>query len=140
LWTAVGDADSARRDTGINAPSCSRGGRSLVKAPKVLHDSDVSPDSPDISSVVTSIFGDRSPEALSVLAAYAGDQPDTSRVILAVLKLSGDDMDRLRHFVDVANKDSRDVLYWAEYPRDPSEPKSYSELRERLNLRPEPEH
>jgi hypothetical protein len=100
----------------------------------------VGPDNPDIPSVVATIFGDRAPNALSVLATYVGDQTDSSRIIVAVLKLSEGDLDRLRHFVDVANADSRDVIYWAEYPRDPGEPKSYVELRERLNLPPEPEH
>lgn len=105
-----------------------------------LHHWAVSLDPPEITSVVASTFGDRASEALSLLSTYVDRQHDSSRIIVAVLKLSEGDLDRLRHFVDVANKDSRDVIYWAGYRRDPDEPASYAELRERLNLPPEPEH
>ena len=42
-------------------------------------------------------------------------EPEQERVQLAVLKLSGGDIERLRHGLDVARQDYRDVLYWAEY-------------------------
>jgi hypothetical protein len=35
---------------------------------------------------------------------------------LAILKLAGDDLDRLRSNVRAAKGDYRDVLAWAEYP------------------------
>jgi hypothetical protein len=63
---------------------------------------------------------------------FRGDQ-----VLQAVLNLSPGDLRRLRHFSDVAAIDSRDVLIWAEAPRQAGEPASYDELRERLNLPPE---
>jgi hypothetical protein len=56
-----------------------------------------------------------------------------------VLKLSEGDLGRLHHFRDAALRDSRDVLYWAEASRDPSEPQTWEELRERLQLPPDAE-
>ena len=38
------------------------------------------------------------------------------RVQLAVLKLSQGDLGKLRHYVEVARTDYRDVLFWAETP------------------------
>jgi hypothetical protein len=43
-------------------------------------------------------------------------EPERERVQLAVLKLSGGDIEKLRHNLEVARQDYRDVLYWAEYP------------------------
>ena len=43
-------------------------------------------------------------------------EPERERVQLAILKLSGSDIEKLRHDLDVARQDYRDVLYWAEYP------------------------
>jgi hypothetical protein len=40
----------------------------------------------------------------------------SSRVKLAVLKLSGGDIEKVREYVQTAVKDYRDVLAWAEYP------------------------
>jgi len=39
------------------------------------------------------------------------------RVALAALKLSGSDLGALRRCVDAARADYRDILAWAEYPR-----------------------
>jgi hypothetical protein len=48
------------------------------------------------------------------------------------VSLSGGDVARVRHNVDRALCDYRDVLMWAEYPPDDDEPRSYEELRARL--------
>ncbi len=63
------------------------------------------------------------PEALNVLAAYGVEdyERERERVQRAIVALSRGDMDKLRHFVALANTDYRDVLYWAETP-DPGEP------------------
>jgi hypothetical protein len=52
------------------------------------------------------------------LARYGiGDhEPEAERVRLAVLKLSGPDLERVRTHVRAAKGDYRDVLAWAEYP------------------------
>jgi hypothetical protein len=57
-------------------------------------------------------------KAREILARYKGDDPlhNPYRVWLAILKLSGSDLDKLDHYTDVARTDFRDVLAWAEYP------------------------
>lgn len=52
-----------------------------------------------------------------VLARYGTESHERERVrvLLAVLKLAGSDLGRLRSCVDTAKRDYRDVLYWAEY-------------------------
>jgi hypothetical protein len=54
-------------------------------------------------------------EANEILSRVANA---SERVCLAILKLAGGRLDRLRHFVDVANADFRDVIAWAENPRE----------------------
>ncbi len=43
-------------------------------------------------------------------------EPEVARVQLAILKLSGDDIERVRSHVRAAKGDYRDILAWAEYP------------------------
>ena len=97
---------------------------------------------PDLESLVTSSFGDRAEEALTALRSIGTEPQDREpeRTRRAVVSLAQGDMGRLQHFVDRAHQDYRDVLMWAEYPREPNEPASYAELREQLGLPPDPEH
>ena len=85
---------------------------------------------PAVEAGATRIFGD---EHLSV-ALEQLSLIQTVRVQLAVLALSEGSLERLRHFVAVAQVDFRDVLYWADHPPRDDEPKSWEELRRRLNL------
>lgn len=62
------------------------------------------------------------------------DPSASPQVLRAIVTLSSGDLARLRHFADVAAGDARDVLYWAEHPKQPDDPSSYAELRDRLNL------
>jgi hypothetical protein len=39
----------------------------------------------------------------------------SDRVVRCILELAAGDIGRLRHFVEQAVKDYRDVIYWAEY-------------------------
>ena len=48
------------------------------------------------------------------LKSYA--EKESPRVQLAILKLSEGDPEKLRHYVQAAQTDYRDVLAWAEYP------------------------
>ncbi len=43
--------------------------------------------------------------------------PEPERIAVACLKLSDGDLARLKEYVDAATADYRDVLAWAEYPR-----------------------
>ena len=60
--------------------------------------------------------------ALDLLDRYALDDSEPARVRLAMLKLSEGRLDRLEHFVAIACQDYRDVLAWAEYPEEASQP------------------
>ena len=49
--------------------------------------------------------------------------PETSpRIQHAVLQLADGDVEKLLHFLKVAARDWRDVVYWAEYPPQPGDP------------------
>ena len=52
--------------------------------------------------------------AISILRTYNG--PESKRVRKAVIKLALGSIDGLKYYTECANKDYRDVLYWAEYP------------------------
>jgi hypothetical protein len=54
--------------------------------------------------------------ALEILDTY-GLEPherERERVQLAILNLCGGDLGRLKHFVEVAKTDHRDLLFWSE--------------------------
>jgi len=40
---------------------------------------------------------------------------------MAILKLSEGDLTKLRHYIDAAQQDYRDVIYWAFYDKDDKE-------------------
>lgn len=57
--------------------------------------------------------------ARSILDSYGVEdyEQEPVRVRLAILKLSGSDFEELRIITKSAKEDFRDVLSWAEYPR-----------------------
>jgi hypothetical protein len=58
---------------------------------------------------------------MEMLNEFGRDNPAVNRVHLAILKLSGGDLDRLREVLEITRQDFRDVIAPAEYP-------SYSKL------------
>jgi hypothetical protein len=54
-----------------------------------------------------------------ILDGYQGREP--WRVWLACVMLSEGKIGKLRHYVDVARKDYRDVLYWTRLPPEDDE-------------------
>src|SRR4051812_40148304 len=80
--------------------------------------------------------------ALAELMSYrdGAEDEDSDRVRRAVLALAGGDMGRLRHFMDRARQDFRDVLMCAETPVGEDDPQTYVELRARIGLPPDPDH
>ncbi len=57
-------------------------------------------------------------EVSNALARY-GEQPherEPERVQLAVLILADGNLDKIAHYLEVASKDYRDVLWWSETP------------------------
>ena len=57
-----------------------------------------------------------------LLDSYGAEpyERERERVQLAILKLSAGNEEKLREFVAVAKRDYRDVLFWAEYPKEAS--------------------
>ena len=57
--------------------------------------------------------------ALELLNLYGHElyEHEVVRVQLAVLKLSDSDVEQVRYYTERAKQDYRDVLSWAEYPR-----------------------
>jgi hypothetical protein len=50
---------------------------------------------------------------IELLSSYSG--PEAGRIAWDVLKLSKGTLEGVRHFLQEAKTDYRDVLYWAEY-------------------------
>lgn len=64
------------------------------------------------------IEGERN-NAQSILDSYGVEKHEQEpvRVRLAIIKLSGGDIEELRKMTKYAKEDFRDILSWAEYPR-----------------------
>ena len=77
------------------------------------------PSRQSVLAKVEQVFPEEDPaNVLAILDAY-GTGPyerERERVQLAILKLSGGDVNKLRNLVDLAKKDYRDVITAAEYP------------------------
>lgn len=58
-------------------------------------------------------------DVVEILENYGKEnhEQEASRVKLAVLKLANTDINEIRKYVDMAKQDYRDILAWAEYPR-----------------------
>jgi hypothetical protein len=70
----------------------------------------------DVLRVTHRDFPGESPEVvLAILDEYADHERD--RVQLAILKLSGGQIDELLNYAGAAIQDYRDVIAWAEYRR-----------------------
>ena len=74
-----------------------------------------------LAQKLTSLFPDpKEKEAVSeILSAYGIEKHEQEpfRVRLAILKLSGTDIEEIKKTTTYAKKDFRDILSWAEYPR-----------------------
>lgn len=74
-----------------------------------------------LSRKLKSLFPDKGnrDHAKAILGTYGTEkfEREANRVQLAVLKLSGPDLFKLQRNIDSAGQDYRDVLAWAEYPR-----------------------
>ena len=96
-----------------------------------------------LASVRASFPRERRTRVLELLDAYglAAHERERERVQLAILKLSEGNEEKLRDLVDVAQRDYRDVLFWAEYPEEakidtPEKRRQVRELFEKLGLEP----
>jgi len=57
-------------------------------------------------------MSDQAP-VIELLSGYSG--PEAGRIGWDILQLSKGSLESVRHFVQAAKTDYRDVLYWAEY-------------------------
>ena len=98
-----------------------------------------------LASVRASFPKESRARALELLDTYgvAAHERERERVQLAILKLSEGNEEKLRQHVNVAKRDYRDVLFWAEYPEEakidtPEKRRQVRELFEKLGLEPPP--
>lgn len=54
---------------------------------------------------------------LEVLAGYPDDYPEPERVRVDMVLLAEGDLGRLHELVVMAKRDPRDIMAWAEYPK-----------------------
>ena len=79
----------------------------------------------DYKSILTrklrSLFPDKEKrnEVKTILDTYGieGYEQEPLRVRLAILKVSGSDLEEIKRMTALAKQDFRDILAWAEYPR-----------------------
>jgi len=70
----------------------------------------------DVSKKLEADFGpDDMATVRNLLAEYKGKE--SPRVIRCILHLAEGDTNKLLHFINAANSDYRDVIYWAEYDK-----------------------
>lgn len=75
----------------------------------------------DVLLAVQNIFPEKDVQiVMMILDKYGAgsDEHGCSRVQLAILKLSNNKIEKVKEYVDKANQDFRDVLYWAEYTKE----------------------
>ncbi|MGI8688730.1 MAG: hypothetical protein ACR2M3_09135 [Thermomicrobiales bacterium] len=67
-----------------------------------------------VAAVAHSFPAEERAEALAILSAYGAgpDEPERTRVRLAIIRLSDGSLTRLRYFTDQAKQEYRDVLAW----------------------------
>ncbi len=67
-----------------------------------------------VAAVACSLPAEERAEALAILSAYGAgsDEPERTRVHLAIIHLSDGSLDRLQYFTDQAKQEYRDVLAW----------------------------
>ncbi len=68
----------------------------------------------DVVAAAYSFPADERAEALAILSAYGAgpDEPERTRVRLAIIRLSEGSLNRLQYFTDQAKQEYRDVLAW----------------------------
>ena len=74
-----------------------------------------------LKNKLESIFPNQNEQerAIDILTSYGveGHEQEPFRVRLAVLKLTGSDLAEIEKTTKLAKEDFRDILTWAEYPR-----------------------
>ena len=75
----------------------------------------------NLSRILARLFSDDSEreQVMAILDTYGkgSHEKESSRVKLAILKLAGNNRKEVEKYTAIAKQDFRDVLSWAEYPR-----------------------
>jgi len=74
-----------------------------------------------VLAAVERYFPDKGATGVLKLLDQYEDGTGRERVQVAVLQLSDGDLDKLRHYVEAARQDFRDVLLWSELPVSPED-------------------
>lgn len=71
----------------------------------------------DISKRIKSDFGENASEVYNIFdqSISKTDYLNHKRIIRCIIFLSNGSIEKLKHFIDVATYDTRDVMLWAEY-------------------------
>jgi hypothetical protein len=86
----------------------------------------------DIVKKIHSDFGERSSEAIEALhnAIERTGYPETDRIVRCIIFLSEGNIEELNHYIEVADRDERDIMFWAEYERLSGESLNYKRVRD----------
>lgn len=78
----------------------------------------------DVERKVTALWPNAAEQARAreLLDTYGAGEPESTRVRLALLKLSDGKLPELTAMLSAAQIDYRDVLAWAEYPEEAAAP------------------
>jgi hypothetical protein len=79
----------------------------------------MAPTREDVVRLIQGTFPESAWNAVGKTLDMYGVEPherERERVQIAILKLSGIDDGKLRHFVAAAKQDYRDVLFWTDHP------------------------
>jgi hypothetical protein len=101
-------------------------------------------DRDDVISVIKRTFPDKSVgDVLRLLDAYGVQayERERERVQVALVTLSEGDEAKLRYLIDVAKRDYRDVLFWADCPEEakldtPEKKRVFREFLEKFGVEP----
>jgi hypothetical protein len=74
-----------------------------------------------VLAAVRRYFPDKEAAGILKLLDQYEEGEGRERIQVAILKVSTGDLDRLRHNIEVARKDYRDVLWWSEVPVSPDD-------------------
>lgn len=81
---------------------------------------------PDIEVKIKEQYGGNIPEVLNLLNLINSNDAGGYRVIRCVLALAQGNMNKLKELTELASKDWRDVIYWAEYDKSGNQIADYT--------------
>lgn len=92
---------------------------------------------PAVEKAIVAEFTNADLPAIREALPTADELPSSApyeRVVLGIVHLASGNASRVAELSQVARRDWRDIVYWAEVPRTPDEPATWEELKSRLRL------